>query len=98
MKKNNIPPEIKLAVINLHKERKLPYRDIVDSIRSRFTQAIDENFNFHDVKYIIDEIKKGAEFVGNELKELSDEIEATAPYEVTDSHYIFYQKRPNQES
>ena len=96
MKKHEIPEDIKEAVVSLHND-KMSYRDIVIKITDKFHALVWNTFNFHDVKFIIDGLKKDTGKIREQLRELDETMESTSPYEVTEDHYIFSQKRPNQD-
>lgn len=93
MSKENLTPDI-VERIKLLKEDWFSIRKIKDKVNNDMWTTL----NFHHVRWIINALQDEVESIKDNLKDLSDSVEEDQPYEVTEDHYIFHQKRKNAES
>lgn len=93
MTKNQLTNDIRVEIL-AEKEKWSSIRVARDNVNKKLWIAL----NYHNVRnvynWIIDDIKE----IKNTLSDLNETIEEHKHYEVTDDHYIFYSKRPNQET
>lgn len=92
MTKNQLTSEIKQEIL-AKKELWIPWRQAYRELKDKYSKL-----TLHNVQDVYKWLEYEIRDLKDSLSELNETLNEEQHYELTDDHYIFYQKRPNVET